>query len=161
MTGVLIKRPCEAKVKDTERRPWDNRGRHWTDVATSQGTSGASRGGKKVRTIPLQPLEEVQPSLQKPSLPAARTVYGICHSSPRTPTQCIHTFVLRSLLSTHVLHTFFVCDICTTFHCVGILQYTWFQNFMLTCLLVRTTWFDHFSSFSVNYYFKMTEAVVT
>ena len=43
MTGVLI-----GREEDTEeRRPREDRGRDWGDVATSQGLLGGTRSGKR------------------------------------------------------------------------------------------------------------------
>lgn len=52
-TSVLIRRPCgDAETQIQGRRPCDNRGREWSNVATSQGMHGATRSRKKQRLIP-------------------------------------------------------------------------------------------------------------
>ena len=59
MTGVLIRRPREKTQTHTlGRRPHEDKGRDWSDAATSQGTSGATRGWK--RLLP-EPPEGVWP----------------------------------------------------------------------------------------------------
>ena len=61
---------------EKERRSCEDRGRNWSDAATSQGTPGTTRGWRRQGAeSPLEPLEGAQPCWQHDfRLLASRTV---------------------------------------------------------------------------------------
>lgn len=47
----LFKRKAEGNLRDKKRRPYEDGDRDWSVVATSQGISGASKGGFSPRAL--------------------------------------------------------------------------------------------------------------
>lgn len=45
----------------TEAKPWEDEGRDWGDVATSQGTPAPSEAGQGKEGLPLEPVEGTEP----------------------------------------------------------------------------------------------------